>query len=110
MQAIDRGKPVTVREFRALARKYRWSDEWLIACTDDDMTQSERAVRRVLHGEPAQSTDIPRPLLNLYWLFKEVTPERSAAGLCSCGCGEKIRGRQRYTSQACQMRCYRRAA
>jgi hypothetical protein len=49
-------------------------------------------------------------LLNLYWLFKDVTPERSVAGLCWCGCGEKIRGRQRYASQTCQKRCYRRAA
>jgi hypothetical protein len=110
MRAIDRGKPVTVREFRALARKHGWSNEWLIACIEDDMAHADRAVRRVLHREPAQSTDIPRPLLNLYWRFKDVTPEQLVAGLCWCGCGEKVRGRQRYASQACQKRCYRRAA
>jgi hypothetical protein len=59
MRPVDRGKPVMVREFRALARTHRWSDEWLVACIDDDMPDAARAVGRVLHREPAPSTDIP---------------------------------------------------
>jgi hypothetical protein len=71
MHAIDLGKPITVKQFRALARKHSWSDERLIACVEDELPYADQAIKRVLHDEPADSTVIPRPLLNLYWRLKD---------------------------------------
>jgi hypothetical protein len=117
MHAVDLGKPVTVKQFRALVRKHRWSEAWLMACVEDELPSADRAVKRVLHDEPADSTVIPRPLLNIYWRFKDVTPDAPSTAtsalpgrICACGCEERIWGRQRFASQACQKRCYRRAS
>jgi hypothetical protein len=117
MRAIDLGKPVTIKQFSALVRTHGWSDEWLIACIEDDLDHADRAVKRVLHDEPADSTVIPRPLLNLYWRFKGVTPDAPSTATsalpgrtCAWGCGERVWGRQWFASQACQKRCDRRAS
>jgi hypothetical protein len=50
-RAIDLGKPVTVKQFRALVRKHRWSEAWLIVCVEDELPYADRAVKRVLHDE-----------------------------------------------------------
>jgi hypothetical protein len=117
IRAIDLGKPVTVKQFRALVRKHRWSEAWLITCVEDDLPYADRLVHRLLHEDAAGSTAIPRPLLTLYWRFKDVTPDAPVTATsalpgrtCACNCGERVWGRQRFASQACQKRCYRRAS
>jgi hypothetical protein len=59
MHAIDLGKPVTVKQFRALVRQHGWSEAWLMACVEDELPYADRAVKRVLHDEPTDSTVIP---------------------------------------------------
>src|SRR6266498_4787463 len=114
MHAIELGKPVTVKQFRALVRTHQLSEAWLMACVEDDLPHADRLVRRLLHEDAAGSTTIPRPLLTLYWRFKDVTPDAPFTATsalpgrtCACHCGERVWGRQRFASQACQKRCYR---
>jgi hypothetical protein len=83
---------VTVKQFRALVRKYRWSEDWLIACVEDDLPQADRLVRRLLHADAASSTAIPRPLQTFYWRFKDVTPDAPSTATSAllgraCACG-----------------------
>ncbi len=118
MHRIDRAKtPITVKDFRRLARKHQWSEGWLIACIEDDLHHADRAVKRVLHDEPEGSTVIPRPLLDLYYRFLNVKPPAKVAaapikgpGLCGCGCGQKVWGKQIYSSSPCRSRVSRRRA
>jgi hypothetical protein len=109
-------QPVTIGEFRTLAQKRGWSEDWLIEQCRGAMDNPREVVREILSGygmtkpaftgyhHPARRVSLKdtvlvwRPLITLY-LDKGLA--------CACGCEVELSGKQRYATPACRKRASR---
>src|SRR5262245_45873555 len=107
---------VTFREFRKVVRTQGWSLAWLVAQCQGELDRPTDTVRRVLEGAIVDGkrddmADVVLPYACLIELYQRATrPKPALAGesTCACGCGGKLRGKQRYASPTCRKRASRK--
>jgi hypothetical protein len=117
-QAVENASCITFGQFRHLAKQRGWSIVWLVEQVKSEIDKPTDTLRRIMHGAMVDGkhhllADVVLPYSCLIALYQRVTqPVPALVGdkACACGCGERVWGRQRFASQACQKHCYRRAS
>ena len=108
-RAVDQAPIITAKQFRELAKRREWSEAWLVEQCKAELDRPTQTIRWYLTQCPAETVLAHRCLTDLY--VKAITAlTTKGTKQCACGCGERVWGRQRFASQACQKRCYRRAS
>jgi hypothetical protein len=111
-QAVQQAPCITFGQFRQAARQQGWSPEWLLEQVRGELEQPTEVLRRVLHGATVNGrhellAEVVLPyacLIRLYQRAARPTPALAGEPACQCGCGGKLRGKQRYASPACRKR------
>jgi hypothetical protein len=117
---------VTFREFRRVAKQHEWSLEWLVEQCKAELDRPTDTIRRVLEGAQVEGhwegrtwvtphwddmaeVVVPyRCLIALYQRATQPTPALPAERACACGCGGKLRRKQKFASAACRKRASRK--
>ena len=113
---IEAAPPVTIGQFRTLARQLGWSEDWLVEQCKDHMDNPRAIVREILDGygmtkpaftgydQPTRRVSLKDtvlvwwPLLGLYATHRVI---------CACGCGAEVEGKQQYATATCRQRAFR---
>jgi hypothetical protein len=106
---------ITFGQFRAVAQQREWSEAWLVEQCRGQLEEPTATIRRVLYGalvdgKRVSLAEVVLPYTCLITLYNKATqPKPALVGekACVCGCGAKLRGKQRYASPACRKRAQR---
>ena len=114
-EAVEKATCINFHQFRHIAKQQCWSIEWLVEqvkCAIDSPTDT---VRRIMHGALLDGkhqllADVVIPYTCLIELYQHATrpmPPLAGEKACGCGCGDALRGKQRYASAGCRKRAQR---
>jgi hypothetical protein len=124
--AIEQAPCTTFGQFRKVARQREWSLEWLVEQCKAELDRPTDTIRRVLEGARVEGhwatgkwiaphwddmADVVlayRCLIGLYQRATRPHPALAGERTCACGCGEQLRGKQKFASAACRKRVSRK--
>lgn len=117
---------VTFNQFRKVAKQHEWSVVWIVEQCRAEIDRPTDTIRRVLEGARVEGhwkegqwvapswnamADVVLPypcLIALYQRATQPQPALPGEGACACGCGARVRGKQKYATEACRKRASRK--
>ena len=104
---VDQAPHVTFGQFRHVAKQQGWTVDSLAAFIKGELDEPKRTIERILKTGPAETVIPYTCLIELYQRATLIPPGIPGDKSCACGCGGKVRGKQKFATSACQRRAHR---
>jgi hypothetical protein len=102
MRRVDEAPCITFAQFRHIAKRQGWTVDSLAAIVKGELDEPKRTIERILKTGPAETVIPYICLIQLYEKATVIAQALPGERRCACGCGGKLRGKQRFATSACQ--------
>jgi hypothetical protein len=107
MRQVDAAPCITFKQFRDVAKREGWTIEFLVEQVREEIDEPKRTMECILKTGPADTVIPYTCLIQLYEKATAIPEARPGEQSCACGCGGRVRGKQRFATSACQRRAHR---
>jgi hypothetical protein len=107
MTQVDEAPCITFNQFRILAKRHGWTVDSLADHVRGAIEEPKQTMERILKTGPADTVIPYTCLIQLYEKATAIPEARPGEQSCACGCGGRVRGKQRFATSACQRRAHR---
>jgi len=108
MERVDRSPCITFNQFRHIAKQQGWTVDSLATFVKGELDEPKRTLERILKTGPADTVIPYTCLIELYQKATIIPSGLPGEKSCACGCGGKVRGKQKFATSACQRRAHRK--
>lgn len=107
MRAVDKAPCITCGQFRAVAKRQGWTEDDVVAQCRGQIDELGRTIHRIMVTNPADTVIPYACMIEMYQKATSAPKAQPGERCCACGCGGKVRGKQRFATSACQRRAHR---